>query len=276
MDSEVLELVIHNSFKIVFKNDKMNSYQNEMYSILDADTIETFTLEGFKELLISYLNENKDFIIARVITQDSSSRSIFYSYYSAVELNKILFCIGNNNNLLYRIRARNPINNLKILGEVSYYKITFEILKELINNSKGNESNNEIMIEAEYFASDEDLLFHLPTKEYFAKNFPDRKEYLPCNSEMMENSINIIEEQRDDDNDDKFSLKIILYTNIGTILTVFGMCMFLGSNEIFLTAIAPLTLTLFFSIFFLILYVILFETPEGILSIFNSRKIENV
>ena len=326
MSDEVWELIAHNPSRIVFRNDKLGLCQNSSYSTLDTETIETFTLEGFRELLVSYLKEDRDFIIARVTTQDSSTSIIFYSYYSAIELNKILFCIENNNNLLYRIKARNPINNLKIVGDVSYYKVTPEILRNAIDNSKlkqtgmecgqqhqhnsletqnpgdsnlaeeksqpnsgsrelpgcGNTSqsaestNDEIVIEAEYFASDEDLLFDLSTRKYFAGNFPNEKEYFPRRFELIESSATIVDERAEDDHDDKFSLKIILYTNIGTILTVFGMCMFFGSNEIFLTAIAPLTLTLFFSVFFLVLYVVLFETPEGFTSIFSLRKTESV
>lgn len=276
MSEGELELLVENPSRIIFRDCKPGMCHGNSFSTLDTEMTEIFTLEGFKELLMWYLKQDRDFVIARVTTQDSSTKLMFYSYYSAIELNKILFCIEDNN-LLYRTKARNPANNLRIVEEVLYYRITPEILKNTVNNPKNNVQGryDGIVIEAEYFASDEDILFDGSVRKYFAMNFPEEKEYFQRRPELINGSPMVVDEGIENE-DDKLSLKIILYTNIGTILVVFGMCMFLGSDEIFLTAIAPLTLTLFFSIFFLVLYVVLFETPDILTSILNLRKEEDV
>lgn len=215
-------------------------------SSLDVVAVETFTLEEFRMLVALCISDGRDFVVARVATQDQSTRLVFHSYYAAAELNRILFC-SENSRVLYRMRPRNPDNNLAIMGEVSYYKITSEALQLAAESGSAE-------IRAEYVASDEDLLFDASARRYFARHA--QSELLP-------------EIEEEDKHHDKLSLKIILYTNIGTVLTVLGMCLFLGSSDILLSALAPLALTLFFSLFFLALYAILFE--DSLASIF-ARK----
>ncbi|CAD26385.2 hypothetical protein [Encephalitozoon cuniculi GB-M1] len=271
MDQDMVELVLRSRSKIVFSNS-----ESGLPSLaLDAETVEAFTLEKFKELIATHAGEGKDFIIAEVTTRDPTTEFVFRSYYSAVELNRILFCVEDNNNLLYRVMAKNPINNLKITGKVFYYKVTPEILARAANSSSGECAwGHEMVIMADYFASDEDLLFDPSVRRYFARNFV-KEEYFVHRLGHAESPVVISEDLLENYRDDKFGLKIILYTNIGTILVVFGMCMLLGSRETFIVAIAPLSMTLLFSILFLVLYVLLFETPETLTSIFNFRKVRS-
>ncbi|ADM12009.1 uncharacterized protein Eint_080750 [Encephalitozoon intestinalis ATCC 50506] len=265
MDSNVAEVVLKGRSRIVFGGEDSGL---PLYT-LDTEVVEAFTLERFKELIASNVKEGKDFVVGEVTTRDPPTGSIFKNYYAAVELNRILFCVEGRNNLLYRVIARNPINNLEIEGKVLYYKITWKALSSAVE--KRHSSKDEFLIKADYFANDEDLLFDPSVRRYFAKNFAD-EEYFVHRLENMESPMVISEDPLEGYRDDKFGLKIILYTNIGTILVVFGMCILLGSREAFFVAIAPLSMTLLFSILFLVLYALLFEAPEGLSSIFNFRK----
>lgn len=226
-------------FKICFENDK------GCQTYLDAETIEVFTFEKFNDLLISCAKDDKDFIIARVTTQDPFTGIIFYNYYSAIELNVILFCIENG--VLYRVRTKNPVNNLNILGKVFYYRITPEILKSVMNISEKN-IHKEMLIKAEYFASDEDLIFDESVREYFRNN----SKGFHYNTEDSNQRI-------EEEYDSKFSLKLILYTNILTIILVFGICLFIETDEVLLSTIIPLTLTLLLSVSFLGFYTFFLE-----------------
>lgn len=276
MNSGALELVALRPSRIVFGDGGPVACGVHPHSVLDTETVETFTLEEFRALVVSHLEGGRDFVIARVTTQHTHTAAVFHSYYSAVELNKILFCVEENTSSLYRMRARNPVNNLKIVGDVSYYRITQAIVDRAVSSLGPDDDTctsqpgpGGMVMEAEYFASDEDILFDMSVRRYFAENFPDEKEYLLHKSGTMRSAS-------ERESDDKLGLKIILYTNIGTILSILGLCVFFGSDEILLTAMVPLALTLFFSVFFLVLYVVLFETPHTLTSIFSLRKEEGV
>lgn len=266
MENDLVEIVLGGRSRVVFDSDGGDLPS----SSLDTETVEVFTLEKFKDLIVSYIREGKDFIIAEVTTKDPLTEFVFRSYYSAIELNRILFCVEGNNNLLYRVTAKNPINNLRITGKVFYYKIAWRALSDAVKSGRCIK-DNEMLIKADYFASDEDLLFDPSIRGYFAKNLIGEG-YFVHRLEQMESPIVISEDLLENYRDDKFGLKIILYTNIGTILVIFGMCILLGSKEAFVVAMAPLSMTLLFSILFLILYVLLFEAPDGFSSIFNFRK----
>ncbi|KAJ3128007.1 hypothetical protein HK098_005343 [Nowakowskiella sp. JEL0407] len=90
--------------------------------ILDSQNEEPFTLESFDDLIQLHAESGKDFIIARVKTDDpnDSSRS-YYSYYAAHNINKVLFRTQPEEGLLHRMRAKNPLNNMTIIGDVHYY-----------------------------------------------------------------------------------------------------------------------------------------------------------
>lgn len=92
--------------------------------ILDANAVETFTLDEFRALILDCRTKEKDFIMARVTTPDPDDQGVFYNfYYAASELNRILFRFESDRRLLHRMKVRNPLNNMYILGQVYYYKV---------------------------------------------------------------------------------------------------------------------------------------------------------
>lgn len=100
---------------------------------IDADAHETFTLEEMRTLIINYRRNKKDFLIARVTTPDPEDQSHFFNfYYSAAEINRVLFRFETNRRLLHRMKVKNPLNNMYIVGQVFYYKICIEDIDRAI------------------------------------------------------------------------------------------------------------------------------------------------
>jgi hypothetical protein len=96
----------------------------EELATVDANSVETFTLEEFRTLILDCRKKEKDFIIARVTTPDPEDQGVLYNfYYAASELNRILFRFESDRRLLHRMKVRNPLNNMYILGQVYYYKV---------------------------------------------------------------------------------------------------------------------------------------------------------
>lgn len=93
--------------------------------IIDCDTEESFTLETFESLLKAARGANKDFVLARVSTLDPTGLKpqVYHSHYSAHQINKILFRTQPEEGLLHRMKSRNPLNNLLIVGDVNYFVI---------------------------------------------------------------------------------------------------------------------------------------------------------
>jgi Domain of unknown function (DUF5092) len=92
---------------------------------IDATEVEPFTLEPFKRSILDTRKVGKDYIVARVTTSDPNNSSLLYNYYySAMEINKILFKYESDRHLLHRMKVRNPLNNMFIMGQVYYYKVT--------------------------------------------------------------------------------------------------------------------------------------------------------
>ena len=103
--------------------------------ILDCDAEESFTLETFGNLLKAARGAHKDFIIARVTTLDPTGikPQLYHSHYSAHQINKILFRTQPEEALLHRMKSRNPLNNMLIVGEVNYFAIRpndFDVARE--------------------------------------------------------------------------------------------------------------------------------------------------
>ncbi|KXS12860.1 hypothetical protein M427DRAFT_71792 [Gonapodya prolifera JEL478] len=95
--------------------------------VLDASSDEPFTLEPFEALIRAHAMAGKEFILARVTTVDPSDESrSYYSYYNAHFINKVLFRTQPEAGLLHRMRARNPLTNTVIVGDVHYFSITPE------------------------------------------------------------------------------------------------------------------------------------------------------
>ncbi|KAJ3078196.1 hypothetical protein HK102_004670, partial [Quaeritorhiza haematococci] len=97
---------------------------NEVVAVLDAQNEDPFTLEPFVNLIKQHVEKGKDFILARVTTADpNDSMHLYHSYYSAHNINKVLFRTQPEEGLLHRMKAKNPLNNMYILGDVQYYAI---------------------------------------------------------------------------------------------------------------------------------------------------------
>jgi hypothetical protein len=67
-----------------------------------------FTLDSFENLMRLHAGKGKDFIVARVTTQDPTDENKHYhSYYGAHQINKVLFRTQPDEGLLHRMKARN-------------------------------------------------------------------------------------------------------------------------------------------------------------------------
>ncbi|KAG0276216.1 hypothetical protein BGZ95_007834 [Linnemannia exigua] len=97
---------------------------------LDAMDEDPFTLDSFENLMRMHASRGKDFIIARVTTQDPNDENKHYhSYYGAHQINKVLFRTQPDEGLLHRMKARNPLNNMLVVGDVHYYIISAADIK---------------------------------------------------------------------------------------------------------------------------------------------------
>ncbi|CAG8560392.1 16499_t:CDS:2 [Racocetra fulgida] len=98
----------------------------------NATTEDPFTLETFETLIHQHSEKDKDFILARVTTADPSDDSkTYHSYYSAHQINKVLFRTQPDQGLLHRMKAKNPLNNMNIIGDVYYYVVKVESVKPI-------------------------------------------------------------------------------------------------------------------------------------------------
>jgi hypothetical protein len=109
---------------------------------MEASEEESFTFETFDVLLQQAVRKNKDFILARVTTQDEhDALKFFHSIYQAHHMNKVLFRTQPEEGLLHRMKARNPLNNMVIVGDVHYFVITPLMARETLQRfSQANES----------------------------------------------------------------------------------------------------------------------------------------
>jgi len=110
---------------------------SEILDMIDATDEDPFTLESFVSLIMLYVKNKKDFIIARVKTADPNDENKFYySYYAAHHINKVIFRTQPEQSLLHRMRAKNPLNNMTIVDDVYYYVIKYESAKKVIEKIK--------------------------------------------------------------------------------------------------------------------------------------------
>ncbi|CAG8777298.1 17137_t:CDS:2, partial [Racocetra persica] len=87
---------------------------SKVIPFLDATTEDPFTLETFETLIHQHYEKDKDFILARVTTADPSDDSKTYnSYYSAHQINKVLFRTQPDQGLLHRMKAKNVVESVK-------------------------------------------------------------------------------------------------------------------------------------------------------------------
>ncbi|TPX37739.1 hypothetical protein SmJEL517_g00609 [Synchytrium microbalum] len=95
-----------------------------LVDVLDANNEDPFTLESFESLIKMHAASGKDFVLARVTTADPYDLTKFYySYYAAHHINKVLFRTQPEEGLLHRMKAKNPLNNMTIVGDVLYYSV---------------------------------------------------------------------------------------------------------------------------------------------------------
>lgn len=100
---------------------------------LNANESETFTLEEYRKIILDFRIQNKDLILARVSTPDPYRQDLLYNYYYiASEVNKVLFKYESSRRLLHRMKVRNPLNNMYIIGQVQYYRIKKEEIDRAI------------------------------------------------------------------------------------------------------------------------------------------------
>lgn len=84
--------------------------KDDIVDVIDAENEDPFTLESFYTLLQLHIQANKDLILARVTTVDPSNESkLYYSYYAAHHINKVLFRTQPEEGLLHRMKAKNVI-----------------------------------------------------------------------------------------------------------------------------------------------------------------------
>lgn len=126
---------IPSSIQIFGAPNSTPSVESPKIDEIDANAHETFTLEEMRVLILNYRKKNKDFIIARVTTSDPDNQTLFYNfYYAAAEINRILFRYEPSRRLLHRMKVRNPLNNMYIIGQVFYYKISSREMDRAIVN----------------------------------------------------------------------------------------------------------------------------------------------
>ncbi|KAI8587022.1 hypothetical protein BDZ88DRAFT_427108 [Geranomyces variabilis] len=96
-----------------------------LVDVLDATNEDPFTLEPFAALIDLCAERDKDFVLARVTTVDPNDEErLYYSYYAAHHINKVLFRTQPEEGLLHRMKAKNPLNNMTIVGDVHYFVVS--------------------------------------------------------------------------------------------------------------------------------------------------------
>lgn len=98
---------------------------------LDGGVDESFTLESYENLIKNAYAKRKSFIIARVTTADTiDPMKLYCSYYAAHHINKVLFRTQPELGLLHRMKSKNPLNNMAIVGDVDYFAVTPESVEK--------------------------------------------------------------------------------------------------------------------------------------------------
>ncbi|KAI9002567.1 hypothetical protein DFJ74DRAFT_746388 [Hyaloraphidium curvatum] len=105
---------------------------------LPLSACDPFTLDSFSKLLRAHARAGKDLIVARVTTV--SSGKLFHDIYAAHAINRVLFRTQQSEGLLHRMKARNPLNNLEIVGDVWYYSVNADEARTTLAALKGNGS----------------------------------------------------------------------------------------------------------------------------------------
>lgn len=90
------------------------SAKDQVVGTIDASDEDPFTIESFENLIQLHTEKGKDFIIARVATVEANSledltgsEHLYYSFYAAHHINKVLFRTQPSEGLLHRMKAKN-------------------------------------------------------------------------------------------------------------------------------------------------------------------------
>lgn len=168
---------------ITGNNSSFCTIDGTQYELIDALDEECFTLDSFESLIQTTKKSGKDFLIARVTTADPSEPDKFYfSYYAAFQINKVLFRTQPSEGLLHRMKARNPLNNMPIVGDVFYFAITPTKIDEAWKNCDNNidppfdskkdaeKYSSTVIYHADYIGNDDNFLLSSAFREYFKCN----------------------------------------------------------------------------------------------------------
>ncbi|KAF9199808.1 hypothetical protein BGZ49_010025 [Haplosporangium sp. Z 27] len=137
------QLKEYEDLKNSIKDDKF--FINAIVDELDALDEDPFTLDSFENLMRLHASKNKDFILARVTTQDPNDETkLYHSYYGAHQINKVLFRTQPDEGLLHRMKARNPLNNMLVVGDVHYYIISAEEMNAIKPLSTPHSSSSSV------------------------------------------------------------------------------------------------------------------------------------
>jgi hypothetical protein len=79
----------------------------------------------------------------------NDSMKYYYSYYAAHHINKVLFRTEPSLGLLHRMRAKNPLNNMTIVGDVHYYVVNYRESKKKLHLKTEIPSNLSVV--TDYF-----------------------------------------------------------------------------------------------------------------------------
>jgi hypothetical protein len=188
--------------------DFIQLYDEKANKLLDtvAGAYEdSFSLETFASIINAHRDADppgtKSAIIARVQTWDRNQPDrAFYSYYDAIQLNKILFKtqVYMGQKLIHRLHVLNPLTNTDILGNVLYFKVCkpeeAQALDDLIlntNRAGGPGLNN---------ATSTDVLTTLDPKPLKRKNKPHQLQFLQTQVESFTLSGPVVARDKDQEN----------------------------------------------------------------------------
>lgn len=104
-----------------------------LVDVISSSIDDPFSLESFEIIIRNRARVGKDFIIARVKTVDAVGDKNLFHYYCAHQINKVLFRTQPEEGLLHRMKAKNPLNNMTIEGDVHYFSIRAQHVIELLN-----------------------------------------------------------------------------------------------------------------------------------------------
>jgi hypothetical protein len=241
------------------------NFRIEESEIISANSVETFTLEEFRTLIIESKIRNIDFILARVTTEDPNDPTILYNfYYTASEINRILYRSDSERHLHHRMIIRNPLNNMDILGQIYYYKISVEQIDKSIKyyhlneysdvfrkenlyketdiasreddlikdripmndiGSREGDSTEKIIYDAHYFASEYDFMTRNDVREYFKRNRFDINDKFLFELEYQQSNIfGFHDYAHDEDSIDGFTWRRFFIAYVSLLIIIIGIC----------------------------------------------------